>query len=165
MTSSGLIPLSQQDPPTEPLDSPETQSLDTTLNGEVAGSVEAKLGTLGILLPVGLSASTDDICLDATSMVLKLELEFPNVRKYLMINPDTSKAEMDRRRDELEKYCVGEHPVNEETSNYPLFNAPEYYQLNRLSLWVAKNQHMRGSQRFPSGYTGQTNATEEDVSQ
>ena len=82
-----------------------------------------------------------------------------------MIAPDTSKAEMARRRDELEKYCVGEQPVNEETSNYPLFNAPEYYQLNRLTLWVAKNFHMRHSQRFPSGYSRQTNATEKDVSQ
>ena len=135
------------------------------LNSEVAGSVEAKLGTLGILLPVGHSVSTDDVCLDATSMVLKLETEFPNVRKYPMIEPDTSKAEMDRRRDELEKYCVGECPVSEEPSNYPLFNALEYYQLNRLTLWVAKNQHMRGYQTFPSGYSRQTNATEEDISQ
>ena len=165
MTPLGLMPPSQQDPPTEPLDRPETQSLETTLSSEVAGSVEAKLGTLGILLPVGLSASTDDVCLDATSMLLKLEHEFPNVRQYPMIEPDTSKAEMDRRRDELENYCVGEHPVSEKTSNYPLFNALEYYQLNRLTLWVAKNSHMLSPQRFPSNYPRQTNAAEEDVSQ
>lgn len=98
-------------------------------------------------------------------MVLKLESEFPNVRDYPMIELDNSKVEMDRRRDELENYCEGEHPVNEKTSNYPLFNSLEYYQLNRLTLWVAKNWHMRDSRRFPSDYPRQTNATEEDISQ
>ena len=98
-------------------------------------------------------------------MVLKLETEFPNVRKYPVIEPYTSKAAMDRKRDELETYCVKERAVTEESSNFPLFDAPEYYHLYRLSLWVAKNLHMQGSQRFPSGYPRQTNATEEDVSQ
>ena len=162
MRALGLVQTSQQDPPTEPLDRPETQSPETTLDGEVAGSVEVKSGTF---LPIGLSASTDDVCLDATLMILKLEAEFPNVRDYPMIEPDTSKAEMDRRRDEFENYCEGEHPVNEKTSNYPLFKSLEYYQLNRLTLWVAKNRHMRGSQRFPSDYPRQTNARKEDVSQ
>ena len=165
MRPVGLIPPSQQDPPIESLDPPETHNPGTMVNSEVAGSVEAQLGTLAILLPVGLSALTDDVCLDATSMVLKLEPEFPNVREYPMIEPDTSKAEMDRRRDELESYCAGEHPVNEKISNYQLFNSLEYYQLNRLTLWVAKNWHMRGSQRFPSDYPRQTKATEEDISQ
>ena len=61
MTSLGLIPPLQQDPPPEPLDRAETQSPDTTLNSEVAISVGAKLGTLGILLPIGRSISTDDV--------------------------------------------------------------------------------------------------------
>ena len=154
---------SQQDTPTEPLDLSETQNPETTLDGEVAGSVDAKPGTL---LPIELSASTDDMCLDATSMILKLETEFSNVREYPMREPYTSKAEMDRRWDELEGLCKTKGTVHQTTkaSEFQLYDSPEYYQLNRLTLWMAKNSHKLSDQTYPSGYSRQTNATEEDIS-
>ena len=133
---------------------------ETTVHGKVAGSVEANAATFP---STGPSAAPDDSGSDVTeNMISRLEVEFPYARDYSIKTP-TSKTEINRKRDELEEYCTMQRTVKESKPEYTLYNTLEYYQLIRLTLWVAKNKHQHESTKFPPNYLPGIRLTEDDI--
>ena len=125
------------------------------MHDTVVGSVEEAPGTFSFNGP---STSTGKRSLNAASMLSKLQDEFGDVRKYRMVEPPVNNTELNSRWNELEDLCEKDKTAKGEPSLYPLYNASQYYQLNRLTLWVSKNKHKYKDKHenmdfpFPRGY-------------